>query len=66
MTEWVGTLQRTARAALDNAVNSLSSSARDLKAAAQAEKVFVFGREMKKLRDNYPHYFTHTRTAGGK
>ena len=40
MTEWVGTLQRTARAALDNAVNSLSGSAHDLKAAAQAEKVF--------------------------
>jgi CRISPR system Cascade subunit CasA len=64
MTEWVGTLQHTARAALDNAVNSLSGSARDLKAAAQADK--VFGGTMKKLRDNYPHYFTHIRTVGGK
>lgn len=64
MTEWAGTLQRTARAALDNAVNSLSGSARDLKAAAQAEK--VFGGAMKKLRDNSPHYFTQTGTAGGQ
>jgi hypothetical protein len=61
MREWVGTLQRTARAALDNAINSLSGSARDLKAVAQAEK--VFGGAMKKLRDDYPHYFTQPQNS---
>lgn len=62
--DWAGSLQETARGTLAKAINSLSGSARDLKAAAEAEK--VFGAEMKKLRDDYPHYFTQPRTAGGQ
>jgi CRISPR system Cascade subunit CasA len=63
MKDWVGALQQTSRGAIAKAINSLSGSARDLKAAAQAEK--VFGAEVKKLCDDYPHYFTQPRRAGG-
>ena len=55
MTEWAGTLQRTARTALDNAINSLSGSARDLKASATAEE--HFNKQMGKIRKDYAHLF---------
>lgn len=64
MTEWVGTLQRTSRAALDNAVNSLSGSARDLKASAKAEG--YFHQQMGKIRKEYAHLFHGEQTVGGE
>jgi len=64
MTEWVGTLQRTVRAALDNAVNSLSGSAHDLKASAKAEG--HFNQQMGKIRKEYAHLFPSGKMAGGE
>jgi hypothetical protein len=55
MTEWVGTLQRTARAALDNAVNSRSGSAHDLKASAKTAG--YFNQQMGRIRKEYAYLF---------
>lgn len=41
LTQWARTVVNTARAALEQAINSLSGSARELRAAAQAESEFA-------------------------
>jgi CRISPR system Cascade subunit CasA len=64
MTEWVGTLQRTAHAALENAVNSLSGSARDLKASATAKE--HFNRHLGRIRKDYAHLFPVAKPTGGE
>lgn len=54
-TEWARVLLETARAALDKTINSLSSSARELKAAAEAER--RFNGLMKQVREAHPRLF---------
>jgi hypothetical protein len=64
MTEWVGTLQRTARTALENAVNNLSGSARELKAGVTAKE--HFNRQVGRIRKDYAHLFPAAKTTGGE
>ena len=62
--EWANTLYKTARESFQQAVNSLSGSARDLKASAKAEG--RFNQQMGKIRKEYAHLFPSEKTAGGE
>ena len=51
MQKWFGSVEKTAKDAFDQSVNSLGSSADDFRAIAKADKVFDDGR--KKLKQEY-------------
>ena len=62
--EWTYTLDKAVKESFRQAVNSLSGSARDLKASAKAER--HFNQQMGKLRKEYAHLFPSEKTAGGE
>jgi hypothetical protein len=62
-TEWARTLLDVARAALNKTINSLSGSARELKAAAEAER--RFNGLIKQIREAHPRLFPPKPETGG-
>jgi CRISPR system Cascade subunit CasA len=62
-TEWAHMLLDTARDALNKTINSLSGSARELKAAAEAER--RFNGLMKQIREAHPRLFPPKPETGG-
>jgi hypothetical protein len=63
-TEWAHMLLETARAALVKTINSLSGSARELKAGAEAER--RFNGLMKQIREAHPRLFPPKPETGGE
>jgi hypothetical protein len=63
-TEWARVLLDTARAALSKTINSLSGSARELKAAAEAER--RFNGSMSQIRKAHPRLFPPKPVTGGE
>ncbi len=63
-TEWARMLLETARAALSKTINSLSGSARELKAGAEAER--RFNGLMKRIREAHPRLFPPKPETGGE
>lgn len=63
-TEWARMLLDTARAALNKSLNSLSGSAREFRAAAEAER--RFNGLMKQVREAHPRLFPPKVETGGK
>lgn len=61
---WAETLDKTIRTAFDSAVNSLSNSARELKAVAEAEK--NFWKNLRNLKKENPHLFVVKTKNGGE
>lgn len=60
---WAETLDKTVKIAFNSAVNSLSNSARELKAVAEAEK--NFDDNLRNLKKENPHLFdTKTKNGG--